>query len=57
MLVHSFDTFYAVTKSILPKLNSDNTCAYLDEKSSCDAETKNYTLDHLAVCKKGLNHM
>ena len=24
----------------------------MDEKNSCDAETKKYTLDHLAFCKK-----
>ena len=60
MLVHSFDRFYVVTKFILPsiqdlkfsKLNYDNTCAYLDEKLSHDAETKRYTLDLLAFCKK-----
>ena len=34
------------------KLDYDNTCAYLDENSSYDAETKKYTLDLLAFCKK-----
>ena len=60
MLVYSFDRFYVVTKFILPsikdlkfsKLNYDNTCAYLDEKNSCNAETKKYTLDLLAHCTK-----
>ena len=41
MLAHSFDKFYVVTKFILPsigdlnfsKLNYDNTCAYLDNKT------------------------
>ena len=40
MLAHSSDTFYVVTKFILPpigdlnfsKLNYDNTCAYLNNK-------------------------
>ena len=60
MLAHSFDRFYVVTKFILPsiwdlkfsKLNYDNTYPYLDEKNSCDTETKKYTLDPLAFCKK-----
>ena len=60
MLAHSFDRFYVVTKFILPsiqdltfsKLNYDSTCTYLDEKNSHDAETKKYTLDLLASCKK-----
>ena len=58
--MHSFDRFYMVTKIILPsikdlkfsKLNYDNTCAHLDAKNSCNAETKKYTLDLLAFCKK-----
>ena len=41
MLAHSFDRFYVVTKFILPsigdvnfpKLNYDDTCAYLDNKT------------------------
>ena len=40
MLAHSFDRFYVVTKFILPsigdlkfsKLDSDDTCAYMDNK-------------------------
>ena len=60
MLAHSFDRFYAVTKFILQyfkdldfsKLNYDSTCAYLDEKNSCNTETKKYMLDLLAFCKK-----
>ena len=60
MLAHSFDGFYVVTKFIPPsiwdmnfsKLNYDNTCAYLDDENSHDAETKRYTLDLLAFCKK-----
>ena len=60
MFAHSFNKFYVVTNFILPsikdlkfsKLNYDNTCAYLDEKVSHDAETKKYTLDLLAFCKK-----
>ena len=60
MLAHSFDRFYVVTKFVLPsikdlkfsKLNYDNTCAYLDVKNGHNAETKKYTLDLLAFCKK-----
>ena len=60
MLIHSFDRIYVVTKFILPpikdlkfsKLKYDNTCAYLDEKNSHDAETKKYTIHLLAFCKK-----
>ena len=60
MLADSFDRFYLVTIFILPsikdlkcsKLNYDNTCTYLDEKNSCDAETKKYIVDLLAFCKK-----
>ena len=41
MLAHSFDKCYVVTKFVLPsikdlkfsKLNSDSTCAYLQEKN------------------------
>ena len=60
MLAHSFDIFYVVTKFILPstgdlnfsKLNYDNTCAYLDNRNICDADTKKYLLDLLTFCKK-----
>ena len=60
MLVHSFDRFYVVTKFVLPsvkdlklsKLNYDNTCASLGVKNGYDAETKKYTLDHFAFCRK-----
>ena len=60
MLVHSFDRFYVVTKFILPsirdlnfsKLNYDTTCAYLDDRNNCNADTKKYLLDLLAFCKK-----
>ena len=37
MLAHSFDRLYVVTELILPsisKLNYDDTCAYLDNKTS-----------------------
>ena len=41
MLAHSFSRFYVVTKFILPsvrdlnfsKLNYDNSCAYLDDRT------------------------
>ena len=60
MLAHSFDRFYVVTKFILPsignlnfsKLNYDNTCAYLDDRNICNADTKKYLLDLLAFCKE-----
>ena len=60
MLSHSFDRFYVVTKFILPsigdldfsKLNYDSTCAYLDNRNICNADTKKYLLDLLAFCKK-----
>ena len=60
MLVHSFDIFYVVTKFILSsigdlnflKLNYDNTCAYLYDRNTHDADTKKYLLDLLAFCKK-----
>ena len=60
MLAHSFDRFYVITKFILPslgnlnfyKLNYDNTCTYLDDKSICNANTKKYLLDLLTFCKK-----
>ena len=60
MLAHSFDRFYFVTKFILSsigdlnflKLNFDNTCTYLDDRNTCNADTKNYLLDVLALCKK-----
>ena len=60
MLAHSFDRFYVVTKFTLlsvgdldfSKLNYDNTCAYLDDRNICNADTKKYLLDLLVFCKK-----
>ena len=60
MLAHSFDRFYVITKFILPpigdldfsKLNSDNTCAYLDNRNIHNTDTKEYLLDLLVFCKK-----
>ena len=56
--MHSFDRFYIVTKLFYPlrdlkfsKLKYNNTCVYLDEKNSHNAEKK-YNLDLLAFCKK-----
>ena len=48
-----FDTFYVVTKFILPSLgdlkfsdiNYDNTCTYLDNRNSQNTETQKYMLD------------
>ena len=60
MLAHSFDTFYVVTKFILPSikdlkfsyLNYDSTGAYLAEKSGPTAEDKKFILNILAYCLK-----
>ena len=60
MLAHSFDSFYVVTKFILPsikdlkfsKLNYDSMRAYVAEKYGCTAEDKKYILDLLAYCRK-----
>ena len=60
MLVHSFDRFYMVTKSILPsignlnfsKLNYESICVYLDYKNIHNAETKKQMLDLMTFCKK-----
>ena len=60
MLVYSFDTFYVVTKFILPSigdlnfspLNYDNTCVYLDSKNMCNTESKKHMLDLITFCKK-----
>ena len=60
MLAHSIDRFYVVTKFIFPpirdlnfsKLNYDNTCAYLDNRNICDADTKKHILDLIMFCKK-----
>ena len=57
--MHSCDKFYEVTKFILPstgdldfsKLIYDSTCAYLDDRNICNAETKNYLFDLLVFCK------
>ena len=60
MLAHSFDRFYVVTKFILPsivdlnfsKLSYDNTCAYLDNKNICNADTRKYLLDLITFYKR-----
>ena len=60
MLPHSFDRFYVVTKLILPsigdlkfsKLNYDNTCAYLNNRSTQSTETRKHVLDLMTFCKK-----
>ena len=60
MLAHSFDRFYVVTKFILPligdlklsNLNSENTCAYLDNKNAQNTETRTFMLDLRTFCKK-----
>ena len=53
MLVHSFDRFYVVTKLILPtigdlnflKLNFDDICMYIENKTAQNTETRKYMLD------------
>ena len=60
MLAHSFDRFYVMTKFILPsirdlnflKLHYDNTCAYLDNKNICNADTNKHMLGLIMFCKK-----
>ena len=60
MLAHSFDRFYMVTPFILPsigdlnfsKLNYDNTCAYLDNKTVCDTDSGKHMLDLMTFSKK-----
>ena len=59
MLAHSSDRFYVVTKFILlsidlnfSALNYDNTCAYLDNKNVCNADSKKHMLDLMTSCKK-----
>ena len=57
--MHSFDRFYVVTKFIFPsigdlnfsKLNYDNICAYLENKSIHDTKTKKHMLDLITFCK------
>ena len=60
MLAHSFDRFYVITKFILPfigdlgffRLHYDNTCTYLDNKSTHNTEIKKHMLDLMTFCKK-----
>ena len=60
MLVHTFDRFYVVTKFVLPSigdlifsaLNYDNTCAYLDDKSMHDTDSKKHMLDLITFGKR-----
>ena len=60
MLAHSFDSFYVVTKFILPsigelqfsKCNYDNTYMYLDNKNAHNTDTRKHMLDLAMFCKK-----
>ena len=60
MLAHSFDSFYVVTKFILPsildlnfsKLSCDNTCTYLENNNICDTDKRKHLLDLITFCKK-----
>ena len=50
MLAHSFDTFYVVTKFMLPtignikfsKLNFDHTCAYMKKEYAPNTDSRRY---------------
>ena len=60
MLAHSFDTFYVVTKFVLPmigdlkfsKLNFHDTCAYMENKCAHNTESRKYMLELKAFCNK-----
>ena len=60
MLMHPFDSFYVVTKCILPsigdlhfsKLNNDDTCTYLDNRNTQSIDTRKQMLDLMTFCKK-----
>ena len=60
MLMQSFNRFYVVTNFILPSigdlnfsnLDYDNSCAYMDNKSAQNTETRKYMLDLRTFCKK-----
>ena len=60
MLAHSFDRFYVVTKFTLPmigdlkfsKLDSDDTCAYMENKFAHNTESRKYKLELKAFCNK-----
>ena len=60
MLAHSFDRFYMVTKFILPSVGDlnfstsiyDNTCAYLDNQSMFNTDSKKHMLNLMTFCKK-----
>ena len=54
-----FDRFYVVTALILPsigdlifsRLDYDNICAYLDDKTVHDTDSKKHVLDLMMFCK------
>ena len=60
MLVHSFDSFYVVTKFILPmigdlkfsKLDFDDTCAYTENKYAHNTNSRKYMLELKTFCNK-----
>ena len=60
MLAHPFDSFYVVTKFMLPtigdlkfsKLNFDDTCAYTENKYAQNTESRKYMLELKAFCNK-----
>ena len=60
ILAHSFDRFYVVTKFMLPtigdlkfsKLDSDDTCAYMENKYAQNTESRRYMFELKAFCNK-----
>ena len=60
MLAHSFDSFYVVTKFMLPmigdlkfsKLDFDYTCAYTDKEYAPNTDSRRYILELRAYCYK-----
>ena len=60
MFTHSFDKFHILMKFILPsigdlqfsKLNYDNTCTYVNNRSTQSIETRKHMLDLMTFCKK-----
>ena len=60
MLPHSFDTFYVVTKFMLPmiedikfsKLNYDNTCTYMKKEFTPNTDSRKYLTELRTYCNK-----
>ena len=60
MLTHSFDTFYVVTKFMLPmvgdikfsKLNFDHTCTYMKKEYAPNTDSRKYLTELRTYCNK-----